>query len=142
MENFEIDNDVVDLILKDGSFLSRQISEHHIVLHTYHLHGEYSIIYVNASDEQSIQRLVGVNRPELQPVVFCLLGKPDLDAIGITQLHEHPYMDLRGQGVLLGFVDTGIDYTQNAFRYQAAQVCAFVLPLETKARHAIIPTAN
>lgn len=118
MGNFEKNKSVVDLILKDGSFLDREKSEHHIVLHSYHLQSAYSIIYVGAEDEIAIQTRVGVNRSELQPVFFGLLGEKENDLIDISPLHVHPYTDLRGRGVLLGFVDTGIDYTLDAFRYE------------------------
>ncbi len=116
--NFELENDVVDLLIKDGSYLSEEISKLFPVLHTYHLQGDYSIIYVPTEFEDDIQRLIGINRPELQPVVYGLMGKIDLDSIGITQLHEHPYMELEGQGVLIGFIDTGIDYTLDTFRFE------------------------
>ena len=41
-----------------------------------------------------------------------------LEASGILQVQRQPYLSLRGQGVLMGVVDTGIDYTQNTFRYE------------------------
>ena len=41
---------------------------------------------------------------------------PALEAIGVAQLRRLPYLDLYGNGVMIGFVDTGIDYTHPAFR--------------------------
>jgi hypothetical protein len=32
-------------------------------------------------------------------------------------VQQQPFLDLRGQGVIIGFVDTGIDYTLPIFRY-------------------------
>jgi len=37
---------------------------------------------------------------------------------GITTVLEHPYLGLTGQGVIIGIVDTGIDYTKDVFRYE------------------------
>ena len=51
------------------------------------------------------------------PAVFSLLDTQANEASGITPLQQNPHLDLRGQGVLLGFIDTGIDYTKDAFRY-------------------------
>ena len=47
-----------------------------------------------------------------------LLDRPALDAAGVSQVHSQPYLNLKGRGVLIGFVDTGIDYTQDVFRYE------------------------
>jgi len=46
------------------------------------------------------------------------MGRIDLEASGILAVQNLPYLNLEGQDVLLGFVDTGIDYTSNAFRYE------------------------
>ncbi len=37
---------------------------------------------------------------------------------GILVFHDYPYGELRGKGVILGFVDTGIDYTNNVFKFE------------------------
>ena len=37
---------------------------------------------------------------------------------GILQIQEQPFLNLRGSGVLVGIVDTGIDYTSSVFRYE------------------------
>ena len=37
---------------------------------------------------------------------------------GITPILEHPYLNLDGSGVVIGIVDTGIDYTKNVFRFE------------------------
>ncbi len=39
-----------------------------------------------------------------------------LEEIGVAQLRRLPYLDLYGNGVMIGFVDTGIDYTHPSFR--------------------------
>lgn len=49
-----------------------------------------------------------------------LLSPVDLhgnDSAGITRVLSQPYLDLSGSGVLIGFIDTGIDFTLDAFRY-------------------------
>jgi subtilisin family serine protease len=44
-----------------------------------------------------------------------LLDTQSLEASGVKRLRNIPELNLRGQGVLIGIVDTGIDYTHKAF---------------------------
>ena len=41
--------------------------------------------------------------------------RENLEASGILALQNQPVLNLRGQGVLLGFIDTGIDYRNRCF---------------------------
>ena len=50
------------------------------------------------------------------PKLYTLLDTVNLDAAGITQVQNQPVLDLTGQNIILGFIDTGIDYTHPAFR--------------------------
>lgn len=43
-------------------------------------------------------------------------SSPVLEAMGIARLNRLPYLDLSGRGVMIGFIDTGIDYTHPVFR--------------------------
>lgn len=50
------------------------------------------------------------------PKIYSLLNNVDLDAMGVTAIQNAPNLALKGEGVLLGFIDTGIDYTNPVFR--------------------------
>lgn len=50
------------------------------------------------------------------PALYTLLQTESLEASNILQLQNQPVLQLKGQGVILGFIDTGIDYTNNCFR--------------------------
>lgn len=50
------------------------------------------------------------------PNVYGLMNEAALEASGVLRIRRQPNLDLYGQGVLIGFVDTGIDYTHEAFR--------------------------
>ena len=50
------------------------------------------------------------------PKLYTLLDTVNLDAAGITQVQNQPVLKLTGQDIILGFIDTGIDYTHPAFR--------------------------
>ena len=49
------------------------------------------------------------------PSLFEATSPISLGTAGIISIQENPYLDLRGQGVLVGVVDTGVDYTHPAF---------------------------
>lgn len=49
------------------------------------------------------------------PNVYGLLDIESLDTSGVTRIQNIPAFQLRGQGVLIGIVDTGIDYRHEAF---------------------------
>lgn len=50
------------------------------------------------------------------PKVFWLMDSTSLEISGILNLHNQPTFSLKGKGVLVGIVDTGIDYTNALFR--------------------------
>jgi len=50
------------------------------------------------------------------PNVMGLSDRQSLESGGIVQVQQQPYLSLRGTNVLIGFVDTGIDYTQKVFQ--------------------------
>lgn len=49
------------------------------------------------------------------PNVYGLMSQVALEESGIFSLRRQPYLDLYGQGVMIGLVDTGIDFTHEAF---------------------------
>lgn len=50
------------------------------------------------------------------PKCLGLLDTTALEESGIIQVQNQPALSLRGQGVLVGFIDTGIAYENNCFR--------------------------
>lgn len=51
------------------------------------------------------------------PSLFGLISESSLESSRVSQLRNIPNFNLRGKGVLIGFVDTGIDYTNPIFQY-------------------------
>lgn len=49
------------------------------------------------------------------PSLFGLVSDISLESSGVFRLRNIPSFDLRGQGVLLGIIDTGVDYTNPVF---------------------------
>lgn len=49
------------------------------------------------------------------PHFFGLTSEKSIEAAGINRLRRTPNLNLRGKGVLVGIIDTGIDYTNPIF---------------------------
>lgn len=52
------------------------------------------------------------------PELFGLDIFNALQEANISQFHNYPFGELRGSGILIGFVDTGIEYTNPFFQYE------------------------
>ncbi len=50
------------------------------------------------------------------PKCYTLLSLETLTQSGISQVQNFPTLQLKGNGILLGFIDTGIDYTNPVFQ--------------------------
>ena len=50
------------------------------------------------------------------PKCYALLDMDALNETGISTVQNYPALQLDGKGIMIGFVDTGIDYTNEIFR--------------------------
>lgn len=50
------------------------------------------------------------------PKCYTLLDMGASNAAGITPVQSYPSLELKGQGMLIGFLDTGIDYQNKVFQ--------------------------
>lgn len=51
------------------------------------------------------------------PRLYGLISEQSLEASGVTSMRGIPALNLRGQGTLIGIIDTGIDYANPIFQY-------------------------
>ncbi|MDP4120928.1 MAG: S8 family peptidase [Bacillota bacterium] len=79
---------------------------------------DYAVIYILKDDLQRILDETGESIVNVFPFVMTLMGQQDLQAAGINKVQNQPDLNLKGKGVLIGFIDTGIDYTNKAFIYE------------------------
>lgn len=49
------------------------------------------------------------------PKIYGLTSESSIEASGVMKLRRYPYFNLRGNGVLIGIIDTGIDYLNPVF---------------------------
>lgn len=50
------------------------------------------------------------------PNCYALLDTGAMNETGISALQNYPTLQLQGEGIMIGFIDTGIDYTNPIFR--------------------------
>ena len=76
--------------------------------------GDYSVLYYDRSTVPplSISRYSYTSIPKL----FSLMDSTSLDVSGILAVQNQPGLSLKGEGILIGIVDTGIDYENPLFR--------------------------
>lgn len=118
LENFIALPDTVPIINTGGLLADRAFRDRYHIRTGTAITGGYYIDYVNRRQIDSIIAGARTDMLTMFPVVLGLLEQRSLEEAGIMQVQRHPYLDLRGHGVLIGFVDTGIDYTQKSFQYE------------------------
>lgn len=104
-------NDYVDLMIDYNENLS--ILEGYQDASTQVMNIRYAVIYVPF--EQVRGRGVGVYGYLAIPKCYGLVSARSLEASGISNLRNVEALNLRGEGVLVGIIDTGIDYTNPVF---------------------------
>ena len=82
------------------------------------LSGGYVIGYVVEEMFDQFVLELGESLIGVHPTLLTLLDRQSLESASILQVQQLPNVNLRGEGVLLGFVDTGIDYMHPAFLYE------------------------
>ncbi len=87
-----------------------------IQLDQYHpqiVNSQYVILHLPISQGFTTTRAAGY---ATIPKLFTFLSTASLEDSGILTTLSQPVLDLTGKGVLVGFLDSGIDYTHPAFR--------------------------
>lgn len=108
----------VNFIAQNSENFIEYIKDKPYIIPATFLTGGYLVAYVDRSFIDKIMVDLGSYFISSESFVCGLLGRQELEASGIIQVQEQPFLDLRGQGVLIGIIDTGIDYTLDIFKYE------------------------
>lgn len=104
--------DYADLLIEntDGQYLLQKFSE-------YSIHPiNFLLSVVNVPVSFITNQTIWEFGYSVMPSLLGLVSQASLEASGIQRLRNIPNFNLRGQGVLLGIIDSGIDYTNPIFR--------------------------
>ncbi len=91
-----------DVLLQDLSRYTPQIVD-----------TQYSILHAPLTEHLATSEEIGYASV---PKLYTFIDTVSLEASGILAIQLQPYLALTGRGVLMGFLDSGIDYTHPAFR--------------------------
>ncbi|TCK98457.1 subtilase family protein [Natranaerovirga hydrolytica] len=104
-----LSEDYIDLISPYLGNVSTLISQYKAPCHQL-IDDSYVVLHTHIEDFEQLELNI-----EIIPKLLGPYGSYSLERSGILVLHTHPYIPLTGKGVLIGFVDSGIDYTHPAF---------------------------
>jgi len=116
--DFIADDNTVALVFRVNQASENFLRERPYIVPVYVPSNRFIIGYVSRDRVEEIFDEIGVAAVGTRPLVVGLLGKQDLESAGILQVQEQPFISLTGNGVLIGIVDTGIDYTNESFIYE------------------------
>lgn len=80
------------------------------------LGNDIAILYTTEEHMEQIFSELGYDFLNIYPEIYGLTGKKALESAGIIGVQERIYLNLTGAGVVLAFIDTGIDYTNPVFK--------------------------
>lgn len=80
-----------------------------------YINDKYAVVYVPITIFQT--RLISSVTYSSIPKFYALMDTSSLEAMGVLRVQNIPALSLKGSGVLLGFLDTGIDYQNPLFKY-------------------------
>lgn len=77
---------------------------------------KYAIISIRPDKVEQLIRDTSEIVYDLEISMFTLNLISPIETSNISQINSNPYLDLKGQGVVVGLIDTGIDYMNQAFQ--------------------------
>ena len=120
-ENFNpvTNNNYIDFVLNYDKNTSLILEQEKSIKVSSILRGKYAIIHAPFEAFDYYRR----NLPDymiFERAMICGLAQnfSYLESAGIAEVQEQPFLQLRGSGVIIGIIDTGIDFNNNCFRYE------------------------
>lgn len=107
-----ISNDYSDLIYLYSSHAADLLAGQQ-QYHPQIVDSQYAILHIPASE--GYKTVANAAYPNI-PKLFTYVSTTSLEESGILSTQSQPILNLKGDGILLGFLDSGIDYTHPAFR--------------------------
>ncbi len=103
-----------DFILRHNSLSPEVIMEEHGGTCIDYIDQEFAILYTPLAEVAPVT--IEKYTYTAIPTLYTLLDTTSMDASGITRTFRQPALGLRGEGTMIGFIDTGIDYRNPLFQ--------------------------
>ena len=84
----------------------------------------FGILYVPLENTGELE-ITGISYNSI-PKCYTYMDMEAAGASGITRLHDHPYLKLRGKGTAVAVIDSGIDYQNEVFRNASGSRIAYL----------------
>lgn len=117
LEDFIDSPDTVDFLVRRSEYFEAFVQANPNVLLSQTLAGRYAIGYADRANYALVRAGLGSSVASSTSIPLGLLDAANLEAAGILPIHEPAFLNLTGKGVLVGIVDTGIDYTLDVFKH-------------------------
>lgn len=114
LEDFIALPDTTSFVVRYNNLIQKYIEERPYIRLGKLLTGNFAVAYVQRDLLDGVLGEIGISNITL---VLGPLSQVDLETSGISQVQRQPFLALRGSGTLIAFIDTGIDYTKEAFQY-------------------------
>jgi len=118
LQNFLNVPTTTDFVVRANEYYINEIQNYPFIRVTQLLSDYYILGYINSADSENLTEILGTNYYSSLPYVMGLLDRSALESSGIIQVQEQSFLELTGNGVLIGIIDTGIDYTNPVFRFE------------------------
>ena len=105
----------VDLIVLLSDSFRRYIADRRWIRLGAELDGGFAVLYTNEENIPQIVRDFGGGAIAYFPRIMSPLDSRANASAGISAVIDQPFLDLSGSGVLIGVIDTGINYTLPSF---------------------------
>lgn len=116
--NIDAGENYIDCVMKVFSGFEDIIESYDGYFINLEFYDDLIIAKIPASSYTAFILEVGTSTFIEPPLLLGLMGKAALDDTGITAIQNQPFLQLTGSGVLVGIIDTGIDYTNESFIYE------------------------
>ncbi|MDR3239764.1 MAG: S8 family peptidase [Clostridiales bacterium] len=108
--------DMVDFGRKESYALRTQLEKFPFIHSGKIVQDYFRVLYIPKDRIQEVIQDFGQNNQLLaNPIIMGLMGYRELEVSGVYSIRQHDRLELRGSGVLIAFIDTGIDYRNKIF---------------------------
>lgn len=118
LEEFVKLDTTVDFQAIDSQRFLRYAAERPFIHLGTRLANDYIVAYTNEIYIHEIYRDLGGDLLIFTPKILSPVDSASNESAGITRVLGQPFLDLTGQDVIIGIIDTGIAFAEDAFRFE------------------------